>query len=454
MISLDDTIATIGTPAGAGGIGIVRLSGPESGSILSRIFVPDRTEPVAAPRCLCYGWIVEPDSGTVVDEVLAVFMPAPRTYTRQDVVEINGHGGTLVLRRILELTLSAGARLAEPGEFTLRAFANGRIDLSQAEAVRDTIAARTARGLDQALGQLQGRLGGRIREIRNTLRACLASLEVGFDFEEEDGPTPDLSAALTAAVSDLEGLLSTAGAGMVRREGVRVAIAGSPNVGKSSLLNALLREDRAIVTDVPGTTRDTLEETADIQGLAVIFVDTAGLSNREGDPVERMGMARARRAIDSADLVLLVLDAGRRLQPEDRETAQMAAKAPGMIVVWNKTDLREPMEPSPVPGVPEIRVSALTGAGLPELEDAILAQALGPSGVTDGVSLTSERHREAVSRALEAAKRASLAAEAGLPADLVALDLRLAMEALGEVTGETVHDEILSAVFATFCVGK
>lgn len=452
MLSLDDTIVAIGTPEGRGGIGIVRLSGPAALAVAQRLFRPS-ARLARRPRALCYGRVVDPAGGEDVDEVLAAYLPAPHTYTRQDVVEIDAHGGPYVLRRILGLCLREGARAAGAGEFTLRAFANGRIDLTQAEAVRDLVAAGSSAAARQAVAQLDGRLGSRVRQARAALLRALAEVEVGIDFDEEDAPARDLGPLLQPVAAELADLLAGAASGIVRREGLHVAIIGRPNVGKSSLMNALLRAERAIVTPVPGTTRDTVEESASIGGVALVFVDTAGLALASTDPVERLGMARTEQAAQRADMALLVLDASAPLGDEDTAAARLAQRAPRALAVWNKCDLAMPTEPPPLDGANEVRVSALTGAGLADLEAALLGSVLGQAGDGAG-AITTERQRDAAARALEAVRRAMAAAGSGIPADLVAIDVRAAVDALGEVTGETADEDLLATIFASFCVGK
>lgn len=453
-LGLSDTIAAIATPLGAGGIGIVRISGRDSLSILELIFRPASASPSSRPRVLCLGHIVDPSTGLPIDEVLVAYMPGPHTYTREPVVEINTHGGGLILRQVLRLCLQLGARQAAPGEFTLRAFVNGRIDLTQAEAVRDLIAARTEGAHRQALAQLEGALGDRVRRCREGLLRALTLVEAAIDLDEVVGQG-EIGEALESALAQLQEMTTSAKRGRLRREGLRVAIVGSPNVGKSSLLNALLGSDRAIVTDTPGTTRDTLEEAADLGGLAVTFVDTAGL--RDGayeDMVERLGQQRSRRAIDGADLALLVLDASRPLNAADRAAALEAARATLLLTVWNKIDLCAPSAPGPVAGSPEVRVSALSGAGLEELEQKVVDMALGAEGGGDGAPLTSERHAVAAQRALAAALAARDGLAGGDPLDLIGQDLRDACRYLGEVTGDAVDEDILIRLFSTFCVGK
>jgi len=452
-LALEDTIAAVATPIGVGGVGIVRLSGPQALTIAASLF-RGRRDLARNPRSLCHGWVLDPQSNERVDEVLAVYMPAPGTYTRQDVVEIDAHGGPLAVRQILSFCLRAGARAAEAGEMTLRAFVNGRIDLTQAEAVRGVVEARTEAALRQAVGHLEGRLGTRIRQVRRGLLECLAVVEAAIDFDEEEAGPPDLGPRLAGAVDDLTAMLAGARAGIMRREGVHVAIVGRPNVGKSSLMNAILGVERAIVTPIPGTTRDTLEEAANVNGVAVVFVDTAGLAGRAADAVEQLGMERARQALARADVVLLVLDASQPLTADDAHVASQAAAAPGSLVVWNKCDLPTLMQQSPLAGRPEVRISALTGEGLPTLEERLLQVALAGAETGDEAPPASERQRDAVARGLEAAQSALAGLGDGRPLDALALDLKAAADALGEVTGETAGEELLTLVFSSFCVGK
>jgi tRNA modification GTPase len=333
---LDDTIAAIATPVGSGGIGIVRLSGPQALSILTRMFRGRQQN--LAPRTLTYGHIVDPKDNDVVDEVLVAYMPAPRTYTRQEVVEIHCHGGPSPLRRTLDLCLTYGARLAGPGEFTLRAFLNGRIDLAQAEAVADLVEAKTEAGRRMAVAQLKGGLSARIREVRSRLLDALAWVEASIDFDEDEVPPYDVRSDLKGVRRSLAELLASAGRGIVYRLGIRTAIVGRPNVGKSSLLNALLRADRAIVTPIPGTTRDTLEETLNLNGIPLLLVDTAGIRTDTRDLAEDLGVERSRTALAQADLALLVIDGNERICAQDREIAELIAQKPAIVVI-NKTDL-------------------------------------------------------------------------------------------------------------------
>ncbi len=458
MISLDDTIVAISTPIGAGGIGIVRMTGPDSIMILRHLFVPAHGPAgrQIEPRTLQYGHIADPAVGETVDEVLAAYMPAPCTYTRQDVVEINGHGGIVALRRILGLCLRQGARLAEAGEFTARAFLNGRLDLAQAEAVLDIVQAKTEVSLQAAVGQLAGHLSDQVRTVRARLVQALAYLEASIDFEEDEIPERDINSDLAQARSALSQLLIDADRGIIYRQGVRTAIIGRPNVGKSSLLNRLLRTNRAIVTDIPGTTRDTLEETLNLQGVPVVLVDTAGMAEGTEDPIERLGIERSRSALAEADLALLVVDASQPLTGADQAIAALVQKR-AAIVVANKVDLLETMSPleSPIPGAPMVPVSALTGQGLETLEEAIVETTLsGQVAVSEAPVVTSPRHKEALTRAQDHVNAAYDAHRDGQLPDLVAIDVRAAVNALGEITGQTASEDLVETIFGTFCIGK
>lgn len=460
MYSLDDTITAISSPIGEGGIGIVKMSGPEVLPILRAIFSPStaQTPPDAAwepvSHHLYHGHIVDPETQDTVDEVLVSFMKAPHTYTRQDVGEINCHGGIVPLRRVLELTLRQGARLASPGEMTLRAFLLGRLDLAQAEAVLDVVRARTEAGLRVAAEQLGGHLSRRIRNVRGDLVETLAYLEAAIDFPEDEIPEHDVAEALSQATESLEELIAGADQGMIYRQGIRGAIVGRPNVGKSSLLNRLLRTSRAIVTPIPGTTRDTLEETINLQGIPLILVDTAGIAESE-DVVERLGVERSRQALASADLALLVVDASEPLQDADRQIARLVGNKPALVVL-NKTDLPVSAKTHDlVPGVQRVSISALTGHGLQELEQAIVELVFsGKVVASDAPLVTNPRHKQALQQALEHVRGAKLAVDAGSPVDLVAIDVTAAANALGEITGETATEDLLEIIFSEFCVGK
>jgi tRNA modification GTPase len=428
------------------------LSGPESREILARVF----TRPTElVPLRLTYGHIVDPERRELVDEVLAVYMPAPRTYTRQDVVEIDCHGGPVPLRRVLDLCLARGARLAGPGEFTLRAFLNGRIDLAQAEAVADIVAARTDAGLRMAVAQLDGHLSHQIRALRAQLLDALAWVEASIDFAEDEVPPYDIAEVLLHAGQVLSDLLTGAERGIVYRQGIRTAIVGQPNVGKSSLLNALLRVERAIVTPIPGTTRDTLEETLNLHGIPLVLVDTAGIRADTRDLAEDMGVARSRAALAQADLALLVIDANRVVDDGDRAIAALIGQRPAIVVV-NKTDLPVVADITDlVSDAPAVEISALTGAGIGDLEQAIEQVVFaGRVMASDATLVSSPRHRDVLRRAHEHVCTALDAHRSGLPLDFVSIDLRAGVNALGEITGETVSDTLLQTIFSRFCIGK
>lgn len=452
--TLDDTIAAIGTPIGYGGIGIVRISGPEARFLLQRVFRAAHGGAVA-PRRLTFGQVVDPDTHEVLDEAFAFYIPAPRTYTRQDVAEIQGHGGPVPLQRILNAVLRCGARLAEPGEFTLRAFLNGRIDLAQAEAVLDLIQARTEAGHRIAMRQLSGRLSDAVRHVRRQLLNVLAYLEASIDFVEEEVPPQDIVSPLTDALNEIRTLLRDADQGIIYRQGLRVAIVGRPNVGKSSLLNALLRVERAIVTEIPGTTRDTLEETLNLRGIPMVLVDTAGIADTE-DRVERMGIARSREALQQADLALMVVDGSRPLQAADREIAGLIGNRSAVLVV-NKVDLGSPTidVTDLLPDAPRVHVSALTGAGLDALEDTLVNIVLSGRTIPSNRPMVSNpRHKALLAQAAEHIQAALSTHAQGLPADFVSIDVMAAVTALGEITGETAGEDLLDTIFSQFCVGK
>jgi len=454
MFVLDDTIAAISTPIGQGGIGIVRLSGPDAWTIAEALFQPARGTfgERVRPNSLTYGHIVGPDSGQRVDEVLLSAMRAPHTYTRQDVIEINGHGGPLPLQEILRLCLAQGARPAEPGEFTLRAFVNGRLDLAQAEAVLDVIEAKTAASLRVAVEQLGGRLSQRVRDVRAKLLALLAYLVATIDFYDQEIPEQDVEGPLREAQADLQALLREAERGLIYRQGVRVAIIGRPNVGKSSLLNALLRSERAIVTPVPGTTRDTLEETINLGGIPVVLVDTAGI-NQTDDPVERIGVERSRAAVERADLVLLMIDGSEPLQAADHDVAALCGSKP-TLVLRNKCDLPAAKQNALLPDAPHRDISALNGEGLDALESALREMILG--GVQSGSEplASNPRHRDLFRQAGDHVNDALIGLTEGATHDLLSIDVSEAVEALGQVTGESAGEELLTTLFGRFCIGK
>lgn len=455
------TIAAIATPPGAGGIGIIRVSGSQSLAILKQFFQPKNPPPEFTSHKLYFGAIVHPETRQVIDEVLAVYMRAPQTYTREDVLEIHGHG-TLLLQEILARIVTFPAtRPAEPGEFTKRAFLNGRIDLTQAEAVAELLNARTKEGANLAVSQLRGGLHGEIWKIRDALVKVRAIMELAIDFPDEEVEIIDVQALKTMLAQEvaepLLRLLARAEGGKIIREGVSVVILGRPNVGKSSLLNCLLREERAIVTEIPGTTRDTIEECLDIKGIPVRIVDTAGI-RETAESVEEIGIRRARQKLKEAELVLLVLDGGEGLLPED-STLFEVAEGKKIVVVVNKIDLAPSLDLAgygeAFPGALIVAVSATSGEGIRELEEAIYTLATGGHALQEpGVAAPNIRHAAALQRALAAVRQAGEGLTANLTPDLLAIDIQAALAFLGDIIGETTTDDVLDMIFAEFCLGK
>jgi tRNA modification GTPase len=453
---LNDTIAAIATPVGEGGIAVVRLSGPQSLSIADASFRPaGKTSPApsAAPtHTIHFGKIVR--QSRVLDEVLLAVMRAPRSFTREDVVEITCHGGLLPAKLVLDTLLENGARLAAPGEFTRRAFLNGRIDLAQAEAVADLIHSRTELALAAANEQLAGKLSQRINLLRDDLMKTLAHLEAHIDFPDED-IAPDtrekLIGRLQAGVAFTDELLRTANEGRILRRGIRAAIIGRPNVGKSSLLNQLLGHDRAIVSRIPGTTRDTIEETANVRGIPVIFIDTAGL-REASDEIEMEGIRRSRGALADAELILHVLDAAEPLTDDDEKLfSEFSQKK--RLLIRNKTDL--PVRLQLPPGISALDVCCLTGKGIEEVKDAI-KEKVWAGEIQAGMwqVMINARHQDALQRARAALERTVAALRGGLGLELAALDLRIAANAVGEIVGKTTTDDLLDSIFSQFCIGK
>jgi tRNA modification GTPase len=459
----DDTIAAIATPLGEGGLAVVRVSGAEAFAVADKVFLPSgesSLKPSASPtHTIHYGKIVR--QGETVDEVLLSVLRAPRTFTREDTVEISCHGGLLPAKLVLDTILKNGSRLAEPGEFTRRAFLNGRLDLAQAEAVADLIHSRTELALAAANEQLAGKLSQRINQLRDEMMKTLAHVEAHIDFPDED-ISPDtknqLLTRLENGVAFMDELLRTANEGQILRRGIRAAIVGRPNAGKSSLLNQLLGHDRAIVSHIAGTTRDTIEETANIRGLPVVFIDTAGL--REGrDEIEVEGIRRSRESLAKAELILHVLDASEPLTGADENyLTEFAAKK--RILVRNKTDLPVKLELPPEFHVthhssPVNDVSCLSGQGMEELKDAI-KNLVWAGKIEAGILqvMINSRHQEALGRAREATLRTIGALRADLPLELAALDLHIAVNAIGEIVGKTTTEDLLDSIFSQFCLGK
>ena len=454
---VQDTIAAISTPLGEGGIGVIRVSGPESGRIAATIFRKNRDGGLTSHR-FYYGTVVDPVSGATVDEVLLVIMRAPNSYTREDLLEIQCHGGYLVVQRLLGLVLDQGARLAEPGEFTKRAFLNGRIDLVQAEAIIDVIRSKTDAALALAQHQREGLLSQRIAAARELLVHALALIEAHIDFPEEEVGAltrAEIERLTGDAAAQMEGLLAGFSEGKVLREGVSVIIAGKPNVGKSSLLNTLLQEKRAIVTSVPGTTRDIIEEVVNIGGLPVRMLDTAGVRKTD-DVVEQEGVRITLERIPQADLVLFMVDGSRPFDDEDR----MILAALGscrVIVVRNKSDLTALIElPAELAAFEQVAISTLAGEGIDQLR-AMIRDAFLHGRAVDGrefVALSQARHRDALVKAKTSLDRFFESFGSGADLEILAWELREALHAVGEVTGETTPDDILDLIFSRFCIGK
>ncbi len=454
-----DTIAAISTPQGEGGIGIVRLSGRDALPIAASIFRSSRKKDLSAVQShrIYHGYIVDPGSGLHIDETLLSVMKGPHTYTREDVVEINCHGGMMPLRRVLELVVRQGARLAMPGEFTQRAFLNGRIDLVQAEAVMDVIRSRTDESRRIALEQLSGGLSGEIREIRDGLIDVCAHIEAYLDFPEDE-IEPDTEEQLTEQAREinerLERLAQSYEDGKFFREGLSVAIVGRPNVGKSSLLNALLDQDRAIVTDVPGTTRDVIEEHLGIKGLPVRIIDTAGIRESHDVP-EREGVKRSLRAIHDADLVIAVFDGSEPLHDEDREVMEKVGEKKTIAVI-NKSDMPAMITKKDLGGIPSVViVSAKQRTGIDDLKDLIIGRTLtGKTERREGVIITNMRHKISIDLAKEAVSRGILLLRERRPLEIVAIEFRDALLRVGEVVGVVTVDDILNKIFSDFCIGK
>lgn len=471
---IEDTICAIATPLGEGGIGVVRVSGEKAVDLVSGLVRLRSGQSLAAvpTHVLHYADILDDDGGTgavtrmraprPIDEALVVVMRAPRSYTGEDVVELQCHGSPLVLQTVCEALIRRGARLAEPGEFTRRAFLNGRLDLAQAEAVLDTIRAKTTGSLLLAQEQLRGALSTEIDRLRESLIRMLAHVEAAIDFTEEDITfiAPEaLAQGLRETLGHISRLVESCQEGRILREGVMAAIIGRPNVGKSSLLNALLQTDRAIVTPVPGTTRDVLEEVLNIRGIPVRLVDTAGLRETE-DPVESEGIRRSRAAMEQAELLLVLVDGSVPLTDEDRQLL-MQGRDKKRIVVVNKTDLPGQVRfenlQEALMGVqtPVVWTSVKTGAGLDALRDTIRSTLLRTDFEPGESAIVSRlRHRTSLSKAADALTRALESVQAKLPGEFVALDLRGAIDALGEITGAVTTDDILDRIFNEFCIGK
>lgn len=455
-----DTIAAISTPLGEGGIAIVRVSGPESIPIVDKLFRGKHKLSTVDSHTIHYGHLVDPQSGQIMEEVMVTVLKAPRTYTREDVVEVNCHGGMLSVKKVLELILAQGARLAEPGEFTKRAFLNGRIDLSQAEAVMDLIRAKTDRALKVALHQVEGRLSREITRLRERMIETLAHIEVTIDYPEydvEEVTLHRLKETCQWAQGEINRLLATAEQGKILREGLKTAIIGRPNVGKSSLLNTLIRENKAIVTDIPGTTRDIIEEYVNIRGVPLRLMDTAGIRETE-DLVEQIGVDKSREVLQEADLILLVLNYAEALTEEDRRLFELVSGRKTIIIV-NKTDLPKKIDLNEVKQLnPEsklITISIKEEKGIEELEKAIgELYFTGELETEDPTYVSNVRHINLLKQANQALSDALAAIEQRMPVDLIQIDIQRAWQLLGEIIGDEVSDQLIEELFSQFCLGK
>ena len=454
---LFDTIAAISTPRGEGGIGIIRISGDKSFEILERIFNTKNPNRDLGFYKFNYGFIH--DNGKIVDEVMAVRMKAPKTYTCEDVVEINCHGGHLISEKVLELVLKNGARHAEQGEFTKRAFMNGRIDLSQAEAVMDIIHGKTEKSISLSLEQLRGDLRDKIASFKKALLDVTAHVNVVLDYPEEgiDDPLPsNLRENLENVYAEADRLISSYNKGKKIKEGIKTVIAGKPNVGKSTLLNSLLKEERAIVTHIPGTTRDVIEEIINIKGIPLVLTDTAGIRKTE-DIVENIGVEKSKKFIENADLVLLVLDASRELESEDREVIEeIQNHNKKTIVLLNKIDLERKIELDEFGLENILEISAKDNIGIEDMEERIYSYIV-EENVEDSsekLIITNIRHKTALEKTKDAIRNIFETIDAGMPMDLISVDLKEALDSLSEITGEISSEDILDHVFGNFCVGK
>lgn len=470
---MDATIAAIATPVGSGGIGIIKISGKNAFRIAGAIFVPKReprgeenyiglyADKPQRSHYLYYGHIVDPDNRHVIDEVLLSAMVASRSYTREDVVEINAHGGPIVMRAIVDLVLKQGARLAEPGEFTRRAYLNGRIDLTQAEAVIDLINAKSLRSLEIAALQIKGELKRQIEAIRENLIQRLVPIEAAIDFPEEvEHLVDDDSTTLVLekrVLSEIDRLIQQYENGRVYREGLRIVVVGKPNVGKSSLVNRLLNEDRIIVTEVPGTTRDVIEERVNIGGIAVVINDTAGLHTPKG-PIEIIGIQKTKEYIEKADLIFFLIDAGSPVSEEDMEIYRQIKERP-FLLIWNKIDLLEDETSLQIPGewdqVKSVKVSALYDKGIKRLKEMVVLTCGQSYLFEEKIGIVPNlRHILALKKGRTSVETAIEGINACVPSELIALDLQAAIDALGEIIGVATREDLLSEIFDQFCIGK
>ncbi len=455
-----DTIAAISTALGEGAIAIVRVSGIDAIHLVNKVFKGKFSLNLVESHTIHYGHIIEPESKQVVDEVMVTVLRAPKTFTREDIVEINCHGGLLAVNRVLQLVLQQGVRLAEPGEFTKRAFLNGRIDLSQAEGVIDLIRAKTDRAMNVAIGQVEGRLSKQIQKLRQALLETVAHVEVNIDYPEYDAEQMTIQMLLEKATyvkNEIERLLQTSKQGKILREGLSTAIIGRPNVGKSSLLNSLVHENKAIVTDIPGTTRDVIEEYVNVKGVPLRLLDTAGIRETD-DVVERIGVERSREVVKHADLVLLVLNYGEPLTSEDEKLFSIIENTEAIIII-NKTDIKKEIDIDQVQKVAKnrtiITTSLVEDKGIEELENAIAALFFqGNIETSDLTYVSNTRHIALLHQAKTSVEEAIVALNEGVPVDIVQIDITRTWEMLGEIIGDTVSESLIDQLFSQFCLGK
>ena len=455
-----DTICGIATPLGEGGISIIRVSGSDSLKVINKIFKGKNSSDILDMKSytMRYGYICDIDSKVEIDEVIISYMKGPRSFTAEDVVEVNCHGGVVSTGRVLEEIIKAGARIAEPGEFTKRAFLNGRIDLSQAEAVMDIIRAKTDLSMKSAVMQSNGALSKEIGKLREYMLNTLALIEYSVDFTEDD-EEPDetipirVQEQLTVAIEDMKKLLDGANEGRIIRDGLKLAIIGKPNVGKSSLLNCLLKEKRAIVTDIPGTTRDIIEEFISLDGIPVKITDTAGIRETE-DEVEKIGVEKSREKIDEADLVVLMLDSSRPLEDEDREIIKKV-KDKKYVVLMNKNDLEKKISDEDIKELKNIiYISAKTGFGIDELKKKVKDLFFNGEVDSESMIISNNRHKQALYRALENCEEALDRVKSNEYLDLISIYVTSALKALGEITGSELEEDLINKIFSEFCVGK
>jgi tRNA modification GTPase len=461
-VFVEETISTIATAPGEGAIGIIRMSGSIAIEIADKFFrgINGKRVGEVLSQQVAYGHIIDPDNEKIIDEVLLLIMRGPKSYTREDVVEIHCHGGPVPMKKILELSLQYGARLSEPGEFTKRAFLNGRLDLSQAEAVMDIIRAKTDASLRMAVGHLSGTLSDTIREMRYNVLRMIANLEATIDFPEEDiemMAAQDVKVNVIGLLAQVNHLLATKETGRILREGLETVIIGKPNVGKSSLLNALLKEKRAIVTDIPGTTRDVIEEFVNISGVPLKIVDTAGI-RETSDIIEQMGVEKTKEFIVTADLILLLLDASLPLSEEDKEVLAMLSGKQAIVLV-NKTDLPVLLDLDEVytyiSDKKVLKISVMEGSGLLELEQVIVDMVYGGEiEQKEGAFITNLRQANLLEQAKQHLEAAIETIDQSMPSDCIVIDLKDSWDKLGEITGDTVGEDIIDQIFTQFCIGK